>query len=286
MSCVRAPATTRRSARRRSRSCDGVRRNAGLHRGGRRSLRRADCAARIHAAGARLENPQNGNHDKDPMDRGMGRARAVHGEASGGATRPGGRAGWRRGRRRQPGRRGGRPSRAARGGEARGAGFGRGADQVGGGGKTRISGYDPMEQSAPLEPAREHRDPVGHLHPVGLRPGGENAARATGLGGGGDRPVVVAVPVALAVAGRRSGPNFASNGCNPPQREIALRAAGLRARGYGQDPGEAVLQPEPRSTLPESNPHDEPATGRLAAGLRSGGEREATPRLALPVPNR
>ena len=151
---------------------------------------------------------------------------------------------------------------------------------MGGGGKTRISGYDPMEQSAPLEPAREHRDPVGHLHPVGLRPGGENAARATGLGGGGDRPVVVAVPVALAVAGRRSGPNFASNGCNPPQREIALRAAGLRARGYGQDPGEAVLQPEPRSTLPESNPHDEPATGRLAAGLRSGGEREAAPRRA------
>jgi hypothetical protein len=82
MSCVRAPAATWRQARRRGRSRDGVRRDPDRRRGERRSLRWAHCAARIHAAGARLADPQNGNHDKDPKKPGTGRAATVRGEAS------------------------------------------------------------------------------------------------------------------------------------------------------------------------------------------------------------
>jgi len=44
-----------------------------------------DGAARIPAAGACFENRESGNHDKDPIERGTGRAGAVHSEAAAGA---------------------------------------------------------------------------------------------------------------------------------------------------------------------------------------------------------
>lgn len=77
-----------------------------------------------------------------------------------------------------------------------------------------------------------------------------------------------------------AGSHAALDGTNAIQREIALRAARLCAPGYGQDPGEAAPKPGPGSTLPGTNPHDEPATG-----LRPGGEPEAPPRLTLPGAN-
>jgi hypothetical protein len=90
----------------------------------------------------------------------------------------------------------------------------------------------------------------------------ENAAEAPGLcdGGGG--------PVSEATAQPRSGPGSALNGATALQRELALRAAGLRARNCGQDPGDAALKPGPGSKIPEPNPMNrEPAAARRLTRL-------------------
>jgi hypothetical protein len=88
----------------------------------------------------------------------------------------------------------------------------------------------------------------------------ENAAQAPCGSGGGS--------VSGVMAERRSGLESALNGATALQRELALRAAGLRARNCGQDPGDAALKPGPGSKIPEPNPMNrEPAAARRLTRL-------------------
>jgi hypothetical protein len=135
-------------------------------------------------------------------------------------------------------------------------------------GKTCAVRHDLVKQSAMLgsatRPAPVGPDPVGP-EPMGLRSGGENASRAAGLGGG-DGGLASG-----AAEAQRPGTNSPSSGDGLLQREVAFRAAGLRARGTGPGRGEAASGAD--SALRGLNPME------LSAALAA-----ATGRTCLPAP--
>jgi hypothetical protein len=97
------------------------------------------------------------------------------------------------------------------------------------------------------------------------RPGGENAARAARLGDGGEGPD------SGAAEARRPGPESALGWDSPLQRELAARAAGLRARGNGQDQGGAVPGPGPESALGGNNAMKREGEGAVRRAAPSPG---------------